>query len=311
MRQLAASVVVFVVAVATGCTGAGSDDQRSAVSEATDEVTSSTSSSAEDAPAAEGPDTSAVGSTTSEDLDGAQDSGTAVAGIAAVDVIEATRESGSASGAARIWESVADPVEGHGTSGLEETALDFVVEYDFTNERARLSWVFPAFDDFADSEPTAVEARLLDGIWYFRDGSWLCPLCGFDDGDEPLPSDEWIPFPSQVPDLFDFDGTSVTGQLGWLGLVADLDVDLAFAEQEEYVAELPVDDVTPLLGEFSPELQGDHVRVAVEVDSTLRLLRLAVTFRADDRDRLVEVNLGGHDDLVAIDPVASEDVYGW
>ena len=248
--------------------------------------------------------------------------------VTGADVILATRAAGTATVTIDEHASVADPGTDHGTSGLEEEDQRFEGQFDFEGNRAVIRWEFPPLDlDLGDdvpeaqTGPTRVEARLIEDVAYVRDGSWLCPLCGFDD-DEPLPSDKWITVPLPAGDnAFDFSLDAFHGRLGWLELVQDsvspIRIDTvkgvrvgvyesrisAKAAQTAAASSKATDVVDP------PQFQGDEVTIKFAIDEKQRLRSFVVDYEMDDRARSITARVGNFGKSLHIEKPAEDEIF--
>jgi hypothetical protein len=230
--------------------------------------------------------------------------------ISGQEVIAATLDAGSARATIETVASVADPGTEPGLSGQEEQRLSFIAEYDFAGDRSLVRWQFPPF---MDEEPTDVEWIVVEGTTYVRDGRWLCPGCGLD-GDEPLPSDEWISFPGDAESAFSV-GASQAHQLGWISLVENQVESSSTTEVDGemvavYTTELPRAQVQARLdtgGPFAPQIQSD-VMVTFTIDSSHRLRELRVEYHADDRDQTVDASLFDFGTSVTIEAPPQDEV---
>lgn len=217
------------------------------------------------------------------------------------DVIDATRAAGSA------------------TFAVRDDDLTYDVAFDFTHDRARARTELPI--DGTDTT-IDVEARTIDGTTYVKDGSWLCPGCGFDDSDPPpLPKDKWIVVDASDDVAFGLGANAFHGQLAWLRLVGER-IDPGTESRlpdgtsvAAYRTEIPVAEANAAIdaaapaGEEVPRLQGTTITVSFTADARGRLRELVVHYRVDDSDRTLTATLESYGTSVRIEVPPVDDIY--
>jgi hypothetical protein len=234
------------------------------------------------------------------------------------DVIEATKAEGTAVFTIRDRGAIADPGTDHGLSGEKEETLDVDASFDFARNRSLLHWQFAAF---LTGEAIDVEVRTVDATSYVKDGSWLCPGCGID-GDEPLPSDQWITFTETDGDVaFTFGRNPIHGELGWLALVerpvevGDVSRLDDGTELGTYRTAIPVEDVNAAVkaadpsNTFAVTYQGESVVITFAADAHGRLRELVVEYHVDDRARTLTARVKHFGEPVEIEVPPPEGIY--
>ncbi len=149
----------------------------------------------------------------------------------------------------------------------------------------------------------------------------MCPGCGID-GDEPLPSDQWITVAETNGDVaFTFGSNALHSQLGWLALV-EHPVEVGDVSRLEdgtdvgtYRTAIPVEDVNAAMKAADPDnkyalsYQGETVLITFTADARGRLHELVVEYHVDDRARTLTARLKRFGAPVTIDVPPQEEIY--
>jgi hypothetical protein len=221
------------------------------------------------------------------------------------------------------WVFHADPAtEGtdHGSSGREPIDITTDLQIDFSLGRSVSSFELRTFED---SPTTNVEWRVVDGLEFIKDGSWLCPMCGFDEG-EPWPEDKWIVMIADRSGRFGPRSELREIGLQWLELMAEpilatsLNPSGGVAEQGELASgtvTIPVSHINeqlpPTTDDYSSSevLQGEEVAIEFVIDENDRLRSLVVRYQMDDRVTTSTVTFTGFGLPVEVEVPPKADQY--